>query len=82
MAVDTLILLDPVAGKKGVYDLPQSPGYFLDEPIESLDTMKDPTKERGKVRVGDETHMIDVYVKTYAGIRFPYMLVSDLEGLL
>ena len=78
----TVILLDPVKGKKGVYDLPQSHGYFLDEPIESLDTMKDPSKERGKVRVGEKSRVVDVYVKTYAGIRFPYMLVSDLEGLL
>lgn len=76
----TVIMLDPV--EKGVYALPESIGFFPDEPMESLDTLVEPTQERGKLLLRGKTYMITVYVEHSAGIRLPHMLVSDLERLI
>lgn len=75
----SVIMLDSV--EKGVYELPQSIAFYGDEAWDTLEGLVEPTQERGKLRLDGKTYMINVYVEHGIKIRYPYMLVEDLEKL-
>jgi len=75
----SVIMLDPV--EKGTYELPESIGFYGDEPMDTLESLTEPTTERGKLKLRGKTFMVNVYVEHVAGVRYPYLLVSDLEKL-
>lgn len=74
-----VILLDSMG--KGVYRLPQSVVFHGDELWETLEGLVDPSQERGQLIAEGKTYMIRVYVEKGLKLRYPYMLVSDLEKL-
>lgn len=74
-----VILLDSV--EKGIYELSEPIIFHADEPMDTLENLIEPTKERGKLRLKGKTFMVNVYVEHGINIRYPYMLVSDLEKL-
>ena len=75
----SVIMLDPV--EKGIYELPDSIGFNRDEPMDTLENLTEPTKERGKLKLRGKTFMVNIHVENVAGIRYPYLLVEDLEKL-
>lgn len=77
-----VMLVDPVPGRRGVYEFPKVVALSMDEPIETLEGLKSPRRERGKVKVNGKEVVMSVYVATYGGDRYPYVLLSDVEGLL
>lgn len=79
--MNAVILIDPVAGRKGVYEVPEALFISPDEPMSYLEKLKNPKKERGKVLVDGQERMMTVHVVTIAGILFPYVLASDLENI-
>lgn len=75
-----LVMLNPAGA--GVYELPESIPVTPDEPLDQLEELVSPVRERGKLKLNGQHHMVSIYVDRVAGIRFPYILVSDLEALL
>jgi hypothetical protein len=75
-----VVMLDPAGA--GVYELPPSIPVSTEDPLDLLEELVSPVRERGKLKLNGKFHMVSVYVETVSGIRFPHILVSDLEALL
>lgn len=75
----SVIMLDPV--EKGLYELPESIVFHGDEPMDTLESLVEPATERGKLKLNGKTFMVNIYVEKVAGLRYPYLLVEDLEKL-
>lgn len=75
----SVIMLDPV--KQGVYELPECIVFNADEPMDTLESLIAPAKERGKLNLDGKTFMVNIYVEKVVGLRYPYLLMDDLERL-
>lgn len=77
MRDEVMLFLDELPD--GTYKLDKQL-FELDEDWDTESSLKNVTKERGKVSIGGQPQMATIYVENLAGERYPYIRMSELEG--